>query len=339
MDGIGDVCDTSRDRDNDGVQDGQDNCERIPNSDQLNTDGDAHGDACDNDDDNDGVQDDRDNCPKVKNSGQRDSNGNNIGDACENDCDGDGVPDSEDTAPCNRFITKDSLDQFMAVELSNPAESQANWVVQKSGSYVVQRKSSDPELLLGSHAYSSYEYNGTMEVRNADGQDDFIGLAFNYQSNQRFTLVTWKKAREVYRDHNPFTATAEAELQVKRIRTRQPKGPFLRNSIWQSAPRFLTSTALWRKTGGWEEGVQYRWNLRYSSTSGCMNLRIEGFDGVAETGCMCDYYSRGGKLGLFTFGQPNVIWSDIRIRQLPDYSTHDLQPRSNEQCTNYRNKS
>ncbi len=43
MDGIGDVCDTSRDRDNDGVQDGQDNCERIPNSDQLNTDGDAHG--------------------------------------------------------------------------------------------------------------------------------------------------------------------------------------------------------------------------------------------------------------------------------------------------------
>ena len=78
--------------------------------------------------------------------------GNGIGDACENDCDGDGVPDSEDTAPCNRFITKDSLDQFMAVELSNPAESQANWVVQKSGSYVVQRKSSDPELLLGMKA-------------------------------------------------------------------------------------------------------------------------------------------------------------------------------------------
>lgn len=43
MDGIGDVCDTNRDRDNDGVQDGYDNCERIPNSDQLNTDRDAHG--------------------------------------------------------------------------------------------------------------------------------------------------------------------------------------------------------------------------------------------------------------------------------------------------------
>lgn len=143
------------------------------------------GDACDNDDDNDGVQDDRDNCPKIKNNDQRDRNGtyvhmhtsyctnpyltvysgstltliiillctgNGIGDACENDCDGDGVPDGEDTAPCNRFITKDSLDQFMVVKLSNPAERQADWVVQKSGSYVVQRKSSDPELLLGMKA-------------------------------------------------------------------------------------------------------------------------------------------------------------------------------------------
>lgn len=75
--------------------------------------------------------------------------GDGTGDACENDCDGDGVVDSEDTAPCNKFLTKDSLDQFMVVKLSNPVESQADWVVQKSGTYVVQTKSSDPELLLG----------------------------------------------------------------------------------------------------------------------------------------------------------------------------------------------
>ena len=43
MNGVGDVCDTGRDRDNDGVQDGWDNCASVPNSDQLNTDGDAYG--------------------------------------------------------------------------------------------------------------------------------------------------------------------------------------------------------------------------------------------------------------------------------------------------------
>lgn len=43
MDGIGDVCDTERDTDYDGVQNGWDNCALIANSDQLNTDGDANG--------------------------------------------------------------------------------------------------------------------------------------------------------------------------------------------------------------------------------------------------------------------------------------------------------
>ena len=75
--------------------------------------------------------------------------GNGIGDACENDCDGDGVLDSVDAAPCNRFLTKDNLQQYMVVKLSNPVQKEADWVVQRSGTYVVQKKSSDPELLLG----------------------------------------------------------------------------------------------------------------------------------------------------------------------------------------------
>ena len=163
-------------------------------------------------------------------------------------------------------------------------------------------------------------------MRNADGEDDFIGLAFNYQSNQRFMLVTWKKGKEVYRNHRPFIATAEAELQVKKIKTSKSIGSFLRNSIWNSKGRFFTSTPLWRKAGGWMEGVQYRWNLRYSSQSGCMNLQIfQGADIVAATGCMCDYYHRGGKLGLFTFGQSNTIWSGISIKQLPGELMHTGQ--------------
>ena len=140
------------------------------------------GDACDMDDDNDGVLDERDNCPKVKNYEQTDTNGtpkctihavhamlectvfcskvrvmalftlctgNGIGDACEDDCDGDGILDSVDAAPCNRFLTKDSLEQFMSVKLSNPVQKEADWVVQKSGTHVVQKASSDPELLVG----------------------------------------------------------------------------------------------------------------------------------------------------------------------------------------------
>jgi hypothetical protein len=72
------------DGDDDGVDDGQDNCPEVSNADQLNTDGDAQGDACDPDDDNDGVPDtEPDNCPLVANTDQADEDGDGMGDACE----------------------------------------------------------------------------------------------------------------------------------------------------------------------------------------------------------------------------------------------------------------
>jgi hypothetical protein len=51
------------DTDLDGVPDADDNCPAVPNVTQVNSDGDAEGDACDSDDDNDGRPDSSDNCP------------------------------------------------------------------------------------------------------------------------------------------------------------------------------------------------------------------------------------------------------------------------------------
>jgi hypothetical protein len=84
------------DEDGDEVRDENDNCPTTRNGDQLDTDRDGFGDACDGDDDADGVADASDNCRRAPNPGQEDANGNGIGDACDRDSDGDGVSDASD---------------------------------------------------------------------------------------------------------------------------------------------------------------------------------------------------------------------------------------------------
>jgi hypothetical protein len=71
------------DTDGDGYVDPEDNCPTVANTDQLDTDGDGAGNACDADDDNDGVADGSDNCPLVANPDQADFDLDGIGDTCD----------------------------------------------------------------------------------------------------------------------------------------------------------------------------------------------------------------------------------------------------------------
>jgi hypothetical protein len=90
----GDACDS--DDDDDTVLDVSDNCRLVQNTDQANTDSDAEGDACDADDDNDTVLDGSDNCQLVANETQTDTDGDAQGNACDADDDNDGVADETD---------------------------------------------------------------------------------------------------------------------------------------------------------------------------------------------------------------------------------------------------
>jgi hypothetical protein len=86
------------DTDDDSWADVEDNCPSAPNDDQVDTDGDGQGDACDVDDDGDGLNDDPDNCNSVANPDQVNTDGDGEGDACDADDDNDGISDLAESA-------------------------------------------------------------------------------------------------------------------------------------------------------------------------------------------------------------------------------------------------
>ncbi|MBI4238374.1 MAG: thrombospondin type 3 repeat-containing protein [Deltaproteobacteria bacterium] len=96
-DGAGDACDP--DDDGDTVLDIGDNCPSTANAAQTDTDTDGQGDACDDDDDGDGVADVTDNCPLTASSTLTDTDHDGHGDACDDDDDGDGAADTIDNCP------------------------------------------------------------------------------------------------------------------------------------------------------------------------------------------------------------------------------------------------
>ena len=110
------------------------------------------------------------------------------------------------------------------------------------GTEVKQMRNSDPGMLIGKHAFSSVEFNGTFFV-NTEIDDDYAGIVFNYQSNKRFMLVAWKQSNQSYWQRSPFSAYATAGVQIKVVQSDTGPGPMLRNAIWHSrdTPREVRS--------------------------------------------------------------------------------------------------
>lgn len=327
--GYGDACDPTSygDGDGDGVPNSFDNCPDLPNADQVDTDKDGTGDVCDNDKDNDGVINSNDNCQYVSNPLQNhtkltyDLNNKAIGDACASDFDGDGVANAIDTCPLTSNIQRTSFENHFLVDFSPTSSTEPNpkWRVTNKGRDVEQKqKTARPVMLIGQQKYGEVEFSGALYVNTKDGED-YIGIVFGYQSNTKFYVLSWR-----HKNLNLLNDTYKAAItgiQIKLVNSIQAgnsgPGTALSNALWHSADTTDQVKMLWFDPSmrGWQHRTPYSFNLELKPSIGRMRLIVnQGKDLFVDSGYIYDTAINGGRLGFYTYGQHEVIWSNVKAR-------------------------
>ena len=194
---VGDVC--VEDQDDDEVDNTEDNCLDVSNSNQLDADNDGIGDACDecpddefNDEDSDGIClgsrylppkiGANDNCPTISNQNQSNADLDDLGDVCDaciddflNDADGDGycwcpldkfdVPVSDETAfgTCNYNVDlKESAHDNCPYEY-NPSQSNLDSDLDNSGDKCDPNICGDGLISFGESCDKEGTLNGSSE--------------------------------------------------------------------------------------------------------------------------------------------------------------------------------
>jgi hypothetical protein len=184
------------DTDHDGVPDTSDNCVAVANADQLNTDGDSQGNACDADDDNDGVLDGSDAFPLdagesvdtdhdgTGNSADADDDGDNVADADDAfpldageqiDTDGDGVGDNADTDDDGDGVA--DVDDAFSKDAAETADSDGDGIGDNADTDDDQDGIADTDDAFPLDAAETADSDHDGIGDNADADDDNDGVA------------------------------------------------------------------------------------------------------------------------------------------------------------------
>ncbi|XP_039431473.1 cartilage oligomeric matrix protein-like isoform X1 [Culex pipiens pallens] len=318
---VGDACSSEVDSDGDGFQDDLDNCPLVENCAQLDTDGDGIGDACDEDRDNDGVLNGLDNCELIPNAGQEDVNRNGIGDRCENDLDGDSIVDWKDNCPLNGAIKQADLRNFTTLSLDPKGTSQDDpyWEIRNQGTEIYQSLNSDPGLAVGLDKLEGLDFEGTFFVEPDPKfvDDDFIGFVFGFVNARLFYFVSWKAGAQQYWDKWPFVAKATPGILLKLVNSRTGPGEMLRNSLWHDASVEGQTKLLWQdpEKKAWRFSTAYRWKVLHRPRIGLIRVQLYQGDRLeADSGNVFEGTIKGGRLGIYTFSQAFVTWSNLKYK-------------------------
>jgi hypothetical protein len=185
------------------------------------------------------------------------------------------------------------------------------WDVAPDSKSVVQQFHGNPTFFVSPDAYSSATLRGKVRVE-PDGGQHYIGLVLGYQAplaakkhpeyQFQFLLFDWKHEAD-----NGSGGFSLVRVQGD-FKERDRRIPGFTDH--KSTPEFEVLASKRGKGAGWKENVEYSFEVRYDTNQ--IRISIDGKSVFDVKGTF-----PAGRIGLHTFGQKHVRFSQLSIQGEP----------------------
>jgi len=184
-----------------------------------------------------------------------------------------------------------------------------NWVLEPGNTAVKQIVNADPSFYLNNINQTQYSIDGTWQVLETGGDDDYMGFVFGYQNSSNFYLFDWKQGTQGY-----VGRTAAEGMAIKRFTGATGNGlvDLSLEEFWENQTSFGDMTVLatnQSSSKGWVDNKLYNFHLDFNLNPGEIHVVVmDGAVTLWDT-TVHDSTFGGGEFGFFNNSQQDVRYA------------------------------
>ena len=190
------------------------------------------------------------------------------------------------------------LSSWSALTLNYPGgQGAGNWVLAPGNTSVEQVINADPSFFLNNVNQTKYSIDGSWQVRNGTGDDDYMGFVFGYQNSGDFYSFDWKQGTQGY-----VGRTAAEGMTIKRFTGATGNGlaDLSLEEFWENQVNFGDMTILGsnHSNNGWVANTVYNFHLDFDIVPNTLHVVIsQGATTLWDT-TVVDSTFNGGQFGF-----------------------------------------
>lgn len=203
-----------------------------------------------------------------------------------------------------------NLSSWTELTLDFPGgQSAGNWVLEPGNTAVQQTINADPSFYMNNLNQTSYSMDGTWQVLESGGDDDYMGFAFGYQNSSNFYLFDWKQGTQGY-----VGRTAAEGMTIKKFQGATGNGltdlsleEFWENQVNEGDMTVLATNH--SSTAGWSDTVLYDFHLDFNLNPGEIHIVVK--QGATELWnvTVIDTTFASGQFGFYNNSQQDVRYA------------------------------